>query len=93
MCILAIGGKADPIFISCRHRDPAITPGEIGWVSFLTFDGVGEGAINLHTDTVGILHHISFDHLQFQQIQSTNDQQGYMTFAHRVTPISQQAWG
>jgi polygalacturonase len=69
-------GKADPIFISCRHRDPAIAPGNISWVSFSHLNGTAEGAINLHADTFGTVHHVSIDHLQLQQLPTDDPQQG-----------------
>ncbi|SUB18835.1 Uncharacterised protein [Pantoea agglomerans] len=38
-------GKADPLHISVRSRDPAITPGIVEQVQFSNVTGVAEGAI------------------------------------------------
>ncbi|MFS2224526.1 glycoside hydrolase family 28 protein [Pantoea sp. B65] len=69
-------GRADPIFISCRFRDPAVIPGSITQVSFTGLTGIGEGAINLHSDLPGGIRQVSVSQLQFSQQQSASEQQG-----------------
>ncbi|CAG9298220.1 glycoside hydrolase family 28 protein [Celerinatantimonas diazotrophica] len=102
-------GKADPIFISCRHRDPAVTPGAIRWVSFSHFSGTAEGAINMHTDTSGSLQHILLNHLHMQQCINDHTEQGLydvrppcnpehptgmgLDNAYRLNPNTGQAFG
>lgn len=69
-------GRADPIFISCRHRDTRVTPGSISQVSFSGLTGSAEGAINLHSGIPGGIRHVRFSQIQFTQTASENPQQG-----------------
>lgn len=69
-------GKADPIFVSVRHRSPDVTPGNITQVTFTSLNGVGEGAINLHSEIPGAIRHVSFNGLTFSQLSSTSHEQG-----------------
>ena len=69
-------GKADPVFISVRHRAPDVMPGDISQISFTNLNGTGEGAINLHSEIAGAIRDISFNGLTFHQIVSGSDQQG-----------------
>ncbi|MCU6670236.1 glycosyl hydrolase family 28 protein [Enterobacteriaceae bacterium H4N4] len=69
-------GKADPVFVSVRHRAPHITPGPIRQVTFSNLSGSGEGAINLHSDMPGAISDITFNGLTFSQRLSESDEQG-----------------
>ena len=69
-------GKADPVFVSVRHRAPNVAPGEISQVTFLSLSGSGEGAINLHSDVPGAIHDITFNGLSFSQRLSASEEQG-----------------
>ncbi|WP_371972903.1 glycoside hydrolase family 28 protein [Lelliottia nimipressuralis] len=69
-------GKADPVFISVRHRAPDITPGTISQITFSGLNGTGEGAINLHSETPGAIRDITFNGLAFSQLASRSDEQG-----------------
>ena len=69
-------GKADPVFISVRHRAPAIQPGEISQIIFSNLSGSGEGAINLHSDIPGAIHDVTFNGLSFAQHLSVSGEQG-----------------
>lgn len=60
-------GKADPLFISVRHRDPTITPGRVEQVQFSNATGVAEGAINLHAEQPGWIRDVVISQLQMQQ--------------------------
>lgn len=70
-------GKADPVFISVRHRAPDVTPGDIRQVTFSGLSGTGEGAINLHSETPGAIRDITFNGLTFNQQLAESDEQGY----------------
>lgn len=69
-------GKADPVFISLRHRAPDVRPGDISQVTFSSLNGVGEGAINLHSEIDGAVRDITFNGLTFTQILSPSGEQG-----------------
>ncbi|MDK9357069.1 glycoside hydrolase family 28 protein [Lelliottia sp. V106_10] len=69
-------GKADPVFISVRHRAPDVTPGDIRQVTFSGLSGTGEGAINLHGETPGAIRDITFNGLTFNQQLAESDDQG-----------------
>ncbi|MGM3174720.1 glycoside hydrolase family 28 protein [Dickeya lacustris] len=69
-------GKADPVCISVRHRDPAITPGVIDDVQFIRLSGISEGAINLHSTPAGYVRHVHFDQLTLEQRDSGSPEQG-----------------
>lgn len=60
-------GKADPIFISVRTRDPAVLPGIVEQVQFSQLSGVAEGAINLHAAQPGWIRDISLNQLHLRQ--------------------------
>lgn len=69
-------GKADPVFVSVRHRAPDITPGQIRQITFSNLSGSGEGAINLHSDIPGAIRDVTFNGLTFSQQLSVSDEQG-----------------
>ncbi|MDK9362389.1 glycoside hydrolase family 28 protein [Lelliottia wanjuensis] len=69
-------GKADPVFISVRHRARDVTPGDIRQVTFSGLSGTGEGAINLHSETPGAIRDITFNGLTFNQQLAESDEQG-----------------
>lgn len=102
-------GKADPVFISVRHRDPNIQPGRVEDITFSQLSGVSEGAINLHCETAGEIRHVSFNALSLQQLAGPSDEQGCYDIrppcnpasptgmgldnAYRVNPQTGRAWG
>ncbi|MGD8106030.1 glycoside hydrolase family 28 protein [Pantoea sp. FN0302] len=102
-------GKADPVFISVRPRHPEVTPGEIAWVQFSHLTGTTQGAINLHCETAGALHHISFDHVLIDQLPSEHPEQGWYDIrppcnpanptgmgldnAYAINPATDRPWG
>ncbi|EAN4945056.1 glycoside hydrolase family 28 protein [Salmonella enterica] len=69
-------GKADPVFISVRHRAPALMPGTISHVTFNNLSGCAEGAINLHSETPGQIRDVLFNGLHFEQRLSDSAEQG-----------------
>jgi len=60
-------GKADPLFISVRTRDPLVPPGIVEQIQFTHLSGVAEGAINLHAAQPGWIRDITINHLQLRQ--------------------------
>lgn len=69
-------GKADPIYVSVRPRDPAVEPGVIEDVQFDHIQIRAEGAINMHTEVEGKLRNISLHAIRFEQLASDNAEQG-----------------
>ncbi|MFS2225828.1 glycoside hydrolase family 28 protein [Pantoea sp. B65] len=102
-------GRSDPIFISVRPRNPQIVPGVVEYVQFSNITGVAEGAINLHSEVRGQIHHISFQHILMQQRLSDRSEQGFYDIrppcnpanptgmgldnAWALNPASGRAWG
>lgn len=101
-------GKADPLHISVRRRDPAITPGVVEQVQFSTITGVAEGAINLHAAEPGWIRDVVISQLQMQQAVASLPQGHYdirppcnpdaptgmgLDNAYRVDPASGEAFG
>ena len=102
-------GKADPVFISVRHRDPQVQPGRVEEITFSQLSGVSEGAINLHAETPGDIRHVTFNGLSLQQLTGPSDEQGCYDIrppcnpasptgmgldnAYRVNPQTGRAWG
>ena len=102
-------GKADPVFISVRHRDPQVQPGRVEDITFSQLSGVSEGAINLHAETPGDIRHVTFNGLSLQQLSGPSDEQGCYDIrppcnpasptgmgldnAYRVNPQTGRAWG
>jgi polygalacturonase len=70
-------GKADPLHISVRRRDPAITPGIVEQVQFSNLTGVAEGAINLHAAEPGWIRDVVISQLQMRQTVSQMTQGHY----------------
>lgn len=101
-------GKADPVFISVRPRHPDVAPGEIAWVAFSHLTGAMQGAINLHCEIPGALHHISFSHLLIDQLNCVHPEQGWYDIrppcnpanpggmgldnAYAINPATQRPW-
>lgn len=69
-------GKADPVYISVRPRDPAIVPGTIEAVQFNHLHIRAEGAINLHTEVAGALRDIRLHAIDFRQLACAGPEQG-----------------
>lgn len=102
-------GKADPVYLSARRRDPQIPAGKIQRITFSQLSGISEGAINLHSETPGDIHDITFDTLQFQQAAGGAQEQGCYDIrppcnparptgmgrdnAYLVNPDTGRAWG
>lgn len=102
-------GKADPVYLSARRRDPQIPAGKIKQITFSQLSGISEGAINLHSETPGDIHDITFDGIQFQQRENGGEEQGYYDIrppcnparptgmgldnAYLVNPQTGRAWG
>lgn len=102
-------GKADPVYLSARRRDPQIPAGHIKHITFSHLSGISEGAINLHSETAGDIHDIIFNGIQLQQIQGDIQQQGCFDVrppcnparptgmgrdnAYLVNPQTGRAWG
>jgi Endopolygalacturonase len=102
-------GKADPIYLSARRRDPQIPAGQIKQITFSQLSGISEGAINLHSETPGDIHDITFDGIQFQQRENAAQEQGCYDIrppcnparptgmgldnAYLVNPQTGRAWG
>ena len=86
-------GKADPVFVSVRHRDPLIQPGDITDITFSQLSGLGEGAINLHSETPGHIRRITFNGLSLQQVMSPSDEQGCYDIRPPCNPASPTGMG
>lgn len=69
-------GKADPIYISVRHRAPDIMPGVVSNITFSNLAGTLEGAINLHSETAGMIRDVTFNGVCIEQQVSTSQEQG-----------------
>lgn len=69
-------GKADPVFVSLRYRAPDVRPGNISQITFSGLNGVGEGAINLHSEIPDAISGITFSGVTFNQICGPSDEQG-----------------
>lgn len=102
-------GKADPVYLSARRRDPQVAAGQIQHITFSNLSGISEGAINLHSETAGDIHDITFNGVQLQQVQGDAQEQGCydvrppcnpakptgmgLDNAYLVNPQTGRAWG
>jgi hypothetical protein len=86
-------GKADPVFVSLRYRAPDVRPGNISQITFSSLNGVGEGAINLHSEIDGAVRDITFNGLTFTRSTARPVSRAVTTCAHRVTRNDLPAWG
>ena len=86
-------GKADPVYLSVRARDPEINPGEIEFIQFRGLSGVSDGAINMHSELSGQVRHIIFDGLQLTQRVSTSSEQGLYDIRPPCNPFSPTGMG
>ncbi|CAK6497238.1 hypothetical protein PANNVG_03227 [Pantoea sp. Nvir] len=69
-------GKADPLFVSVRPRDPAVRPGRVEQLQFTQASGVAEGAINLHAAQPGDIRDVLIADVQLRQVVSRDGAQG-----------------
>lgn len=69
-------GKADPLFVSVRPRDPAVRPGRVEQLQFTQASGVAEGAINLHAARPGDIRDVLIADVQLRQVVSHDSAQG-----------------
>lgn len=90
---VAFWGKADPVFISARTRDPAVPAGEISDISFTGLSGRAEGAINVHSETPGLVRGISFSDVAMEQRESTSPLQGLFDLRPPVNRLNPTGMG
>jgi len=69
-------GKAVPLFVSVRPRDPAVPPGRVEQLQFTQASGVAEGAINLHAAQPGDIRDVLIADVQLRQVVSRDSAQG-----------------
>ncbi|MGB7802602.1 glycoside hydrolase family 28 protein [Buttiauxella sp.] len=86
-------GKADPVYLSVRARDPEIHPGEIEFIQFRGLSGVSDGAINMHSELPGQVRHIVIDGLQLTQRVSASSEQGLYDIRPPCNPFSPTGMG
>lgn len=60
-------GKAEPIFVSVRPRDPEVKPGAVENVSFSNISGTFEGAVNLISEPEGLIQNAVFENMDLTQ--------------------------
>ncbi|WP_318375572.1 glycoside hydrolase family 28 protein [Enterobacter sp.] len=81
-------GKADPLYISVRYRDPAIEPGDVAMIQFRGLTGCAEGAVNFHSEPYGKIHHILVSDVQLRQTFSQSAEQGFYDIRPPCNPAS-----
>jgi len=86
-------GKADPVYLSARFRDPAIQPGVIEFIQFRGLTGVSEGAVNLHSEQPGLVRQVIIDGLQLTQSISASPEQGLYDIRPPCNPLSPTGMG
>lgn len=69
-------GKADPLFVSVRPRDPAVAPGRVEQLQFTQACGEAEGAINLHAARYGDIRDVLIADVQLRQVVNDECVQG-----------------
>lgn len=86
-------GKADPIYLSVRKRDPEVMPGCIEQIQFRGLTGISEGAINFHSEQPGQIRRIMIDGLQLAQRLSASPEQGLYDIRPPCNPLSPTGMG
>ncbi len=77
LCVPHHWGKAEPIGISVRYRDPAIRPGNIENITFSNISGECHGAISLYSEIEHAVSGIEFNGITLTQIHTDHDDFGY----------------
>lgn len=85
-------GKADPLFVSVRSRDPLIQPGIVEQLQFANVSGVAEGAINLHAAQPGWIRDVLITQVQLRQTVAQVEQ-GYYDVRPPCNPDSPTGMG
>ena len=67
-------GKADPIYMSVRYRNPDIKPGFIENVYLSNIQCQSEGAINLHSELKNGIRNINFNNVALNQLPSSSEE-------------------
>ena len=69
-------GKADPVYVSVRYRNPEVKPGEISNVMFSDIIAESEGAINFHGLQDASIQNIAMNNIQLTLKPSEADDRG-----------------
>ena len=67
LCVAHHWGKAEPVALSLRYRDPTITPGIIEDIIFNNLTGSAHGAFHLYSEIQDAISNITFDTINFYQ--------------------------
>lgn len=88
-------GKADPVHISVRHRDPAILPGKVSYVTIDGIHGVSNGACDFHSDPPHLLTNVSMSNVHLEQKLATRHEaeQGLFDIRPPCNPTSPTGMG
>ncbi|KAA8916736.1 hypothetical protein TRICI_001092 [Trichomonascus ciferrii] len=60
-------GKAEPIFVSVRPRDPGVRPGAVDHVTLSDISGTAEGAVNLISEPAGLIENAVLENIELTQ--------------------------
>ncbi|MFV0574506.1 MAG: glycoside hydrolase family 28 protein [Vibrio sp.] len=72
LCAANHWGRAEPVGISLRYRNPDITPGNIENIIFQNLTGTSQGAISLYSEVDNAISGISFNKVSLKQQLSQN---------------------
>lgn len=88
-------GKADPIHISVRHRDPTILPGRVHHVTIDGIYGVCNGACDFHSEPPNLLTDVSMSNVHLKQQSATKykEEQGLFDVRPPCNPTSPTGMG
>ncbi len=86
-------GKADPVFISVRHRDPQVQPGQVEDITFSQLSGVSEGPSTCTRKHRAIFIMSPSTGCRCSSSPAPLMSRAAMTCAHRATRRAQPAWG
>ncbi len=77
LCVPHHWGKAEPIGISVRYRDPNIQPGNIEDITFSNMTGESHGAISLYSEVENAISGINFYEITLKQLATDHADYGY----------------
>lgn len=93
LCVPHHWGKAEPVGISVRYRDPAITPGNIEDITFNNISGSAHGAFSLYSEIQDAISGVRFSRITLQQLSTEHPDFGCFDIRPPCNPDSPTGMG
>ncbi len=93
LCVPHHWGKAEPVAVSVRYRDPNIMPGKIENIVFSNLSGSAHGAFHLYSELQNHIDDITFSTIYFAQQKTDYGDFGFFDIRPPCNPFSPTGMG